>query len=384
MPEKQNLIADALRLAEQGRQFPGWIYTSPELHQLENKRIFRADWQMVAREEELANPGDYQVQRIAGESILITRDKDGVLQAFHNLCLHRGAEVARGFGNARSFVCPYHNWSYQLDGRLIGIPLKEDIKNFDSSDHQLVRVRLETWGGFIFINLDQNARALKDAYEEVLRRCAFIRAADLQTAWKFDLEVNCNWKLVIENLYDVYHLNVVHRNSFARDFDPHNFRLQTMSGGMFFGEYRSQSLGTPDGKTLFRSIPWFPGDDKLAFGAQILPALTLVGRHDALYALVAVPLNHERCRLTTYMLMPQDWFSEPDFKARANRYEEFMKLILAEDLDLLASLQLGAASEAYVPGPASDLESPVLHLTKNILTRLSDQTPQPGGRSTSL
>jgi choline monooxygenase len=215
-----------------------------------------------------------------------------------------------------------------------------------------------------------------DIYGEVLRRCAFIRASDLRMAWKFALEINCNWKLVIENLYDVYHLSVVHRNSFARDFDPHKFRLQTMSGGMFFGEYRSQSVAGPDGKTLFRSIEWLPGDDKMAFGAQVLPTLTLIGRHDAIYALVAEPLGCEKCRLTTYMLMPRAWFSEPDFKPKVDRYEEFMKLILAEDLDLLASLQMGLASEAYVPGPASDLESPVLHLTKNILMRLSDLAPQ--------
>jgi phenylpropionate dioxygenase-like ring-hydroxylating dioxygenase large terminal subunit len=99
MNKTQNLIADALHLAEQGRQFPGWIYTSPEIHELETKRIFRGDWQMIAREEELPNPGDYQVHRIAGESILVTRDNDATLQAFHNLCLHRGAGRSQSVGS---------------------------------------------------------------------------------------------------------------------------------------------------------------------------------------------------------------------------------------------------------------------------------------------
>jgi Rieske 2Fe-2S family protein len=253
------------------------------------------------------------------------------------------------------------------------VPLKEDFKNFGAADcNSLKAVRIETWGGFIFVNLDQSARPLLETYGDILRKCDFIRAGELRTAWRFTLEVNSNWKLLVENFYDVYHLNVVHANSFAKDFNPHDFKLQTMSGGTFFGEYRSQSLAAPDGTTLFRSIEWMPGDDKMAFGAQVLPTLTLIGRHDGVYVFVAEPLGVGKCRLTTSMLIPPAWFHEPDFKAKIDQYESFMKLILAEDLDLLASLQLGLASEAYVPGPASDLESPVLHVTRDVLLRLSD------------
>lgn len=370
----EDIVAQAILLAERGRQFPGAIYASAAVHQLELDRIFRADWQMVGRVENFELAGDYEVYKIAGESILVTRGTDGELRAFHNLCLHRGAEIAHGKGNARRFLCPYHSWCYRNDGALIGVPMKDDFKDFDPSGQKLAPVKLETWGGFLFVNLDGDARPLAETYGEILNRCTFIRAENLRMAWKFELEVDCNWKLVVENLYDVYHLNVVHANSFARDFDPRDFRLHTMSGGMFFGDYRSQSIAGPDGKTLFRSIDWLPGDEHMAFGAQVLPTLTLIGRHDAIYALVAEPIGHDRCRLTTYMLMPGDWFGEVDFQVKVDKYKDFMKLILAEDLALLASLQVGLSSRAYVPGPVSVLESPVLHLTRDILTRISSKS----------
>jgi phenylpropionate dioxygenase-like ring-hydroxylating dioxygenase large terminal subunit len=186
------------------------------------------------------------------------------------------------------------------------------------------------------------------------------------------LEPNCNWKLINENVFDLYHLNVVHANSFARDFNPRDFKLHPLSGGSFYGAYRSRSLGNSAGKSRFGSISWLSGDEGSAFAAQILPTFSLLVRHDAMYALFVEPLGVERCRLTIHTLFPEEWLSQPEFDAKADEYNAFINLIFAEDIDMLAALQTGISSESYVPGPATELEAPVHYLTKDILARLAD------------
>jgi Rieske 2Fe-2S family protein len=368
----QDIIAKALSLVKEGRQFPGNIYTSPEMYELEKERIFRKDWQVVGRVEHYPNPGDYKVHRIVGESVIVCRNAKGELNAFRNVCAHRGAEIAVGEGNTKTFRCPYHAWVYGLDGALIRLTNPQDIHGFDIANCRLASVRLQTWGGFVFINLAKDGPDLQEKYAEVLHECDFLRTADMRAARTTVLEPSCNWKLINENVFDLYHLNVVHANSFARDFNPRDFKLHPLAGGSFYGAYRSRSLGNAAGKSRFGSISWLPGDEGSAFAAQILPTFSLLVRHDAMYALFVEPLGVERCRLTIHTLFPEEWFSQPDFAEKADEYNAFINLIFAEDIDMLAALQTGISSESYVPGPATELEAPVHYLTKDILARLAD------------
>lgn len=142
---------------------PGDFYTSPEIQRLERDRIFRREWLCVGRVEEFPNPGDYAALCIADEPVVLCRDRSGKLRAFFNVCRHRGTEVALGCGNSTRFTCPYHAWTYDLDGRLLGAPFTDDIENFDRALFGLKPVNLDSWGGFVFINLDPAARPLADA-----------------------------------------------------------------------------------------------------------------------------------------------------------------------------------------------------------------------------
>jgi phenylpropionate dioxygenase-like ring-hydroxylating dioxygenase large terminal subunit len=368
----QDIIAEALSLSLKGRQFPGSIYTSAELYELEKERIFRKDWQIVGRTEHYPKAGDYKVHRIVGESVIVCRNDEGELNAFRNVCAHRGAEVANGEGNTKAFRCPYHAWVYGLDGSLKRVTNEQDIQGFDIASCRLAPVGLQTWGGFVFINLAKEGPDLLGKYGDVLGKCDFLRTGEMRAARLSVLEPKCNWKLINENVFDLYHLNVVHANSFARDFNPRDFKLYPLSGGSFYGAYRSRSLGNAAGKSLFGSIPWLDGDESSAFAAQILPTFSILVRHDAVYALIVEPLGVERCRLTIYTLFPQDWFGREDFEANANQYNDFINLIFSEDIDMLAALQTGISSDAYVPGPATELEAPVHYLTKDILQRLAE------------
>ena len=139
----------------QARHLPGDFYTSHETYELEKERIFQKDWLCVGRVEEFEKPGDYLSLCIADEPIVVVRDEESQLRAFYNVCRHRGTEVAAGQGNTKRFACPYHGWTYDLCGRLRGAAYTQEIENFDMRQYSLVPLKLDTWGGFIFINFNR-------------------------------------------------------------------------------------------------------------------------------------------------------------------------------------------------------------------------------------
>lgn len=367
----QQLIDQALQMLSAGRQFSAGVYTSPEIYEREKQHIFKREWLPVGRVEHFDNPGDYRAARIVGEPILVCRDEAGGLNAFRNVCRHRGVEVAVGQGSAESFLCPYHGWEYGLDGHLLSATYPEDLKGYDLRQCKLPRLKLETWAGFVFVNFDESAPSLRERYGDVLDVCDFLKMEDMREAHSIVLSPECNWKLINENVFDVYHLGVVHASSFARDFDPRAFKLNSLARGTFYGNYRSQSLAGPNGKTLLGAIPWLDVDEDFAFAAQILPTFSMLSRHDAVYAITVEPLGPDKCRFYVSTLFPKDWFHRPDFAEKAEQYAKFIRIIFEEDYHMLQSIQVGLKSDCFVPGPATALETPVHLVTKNILEQIS-------------
>src|SRR5262245_2985479 len=145
---------------------PGALYASPEIYRLEVERLFRRDWLFVGREEELSEPGDYLTLRIADEPIIVARARDGALHASYNMCAHRGVEVVQGRGSARTFMCPYHGWTYDLDGRLLGAGYMKGCVGFEAGTVRLRPIRLETWRRNIFVSFDESAPPLAEHVAE--------------------------------------------------------------------------------------------------------------------------------------------------------------------------------------------------------------------------
>ncbi|HEX3065647.1 MAG TPA: Rieske (2Fe-2S) protein, partial [Dongiaceae bacterium] len=140
---------------------PREAYTSPELHALEVKTIFEKSWLCVGRAEYVPNAGDYYTIDVIGEPVIIVRGKDGEVRALNAACRHRAMPVAQGKGNTGRFTCPYHAWTYALDGRLIGAPHMEQSQVFNKEACRLPSYRLESWMGFLFVNLDDDAAPLQ-------------------------------------------------------------------------------------------------------------------------------------------------------------------------------------------------------------------------------
>ena len=185
-------------------------YISKQFFDLEVEKVWRKTWQAACRENRLRKPGDYFVYDIVNDSILLTRTETGELKAFHNSCTHRGRVLKRGAGNSDNLRCPYHGWSWDLDGEFKGAPCEWDFPHVTKENAKLHEVRVATWGGWVFINMDENAPSLED-YMEVL-------PAHMDQ-WKHDQRfvslhvekvIACNWKVAFEAFIESYHALATH------------------------------------------------------------------------------------------------------------------------------------------------------------------------------
>lgn len=353
------------------RHLPGIFYTSPEIFQLEVERIFLKEWICVGRVEQYEKPGDYRALRIASEPLLICKNANGELNAFANVCLHRGVEIVTGQGNARNFMCPYHAWTYGLDGRLAGAPHSREVQGYDFKNCSLPRVKLETWGGYIFVNFDANSKSLADYLGEdrVQEVAGFLRAEETRIADEYSFEVACNWKFIPENLMDMYHVGVIHGSSFGAYFPIQNFDYRLAKHG-YHAEYESLTMA-PGGAWLFETMPWLQEKSKhFAFTVFIPPSYNMFARPDMLQPWFAHPIDESHTRITILTQYPASHFEMPAFQEKHQIVKDFIRLVANEDLEMLRSLQNGVSSRSYRPGPTVKLEKAIHHLLNRYLDRL--------------
>ena len=191
---------------------PANYYTDSNQYEIDKEKIFYKTWQYVGHISSLPCPNSFFTAQIADESLVITRDEKHQLYAFYNVCRHRAHQLASGSGQCSKFVCPYHAWSYSLDGWLYNAPNTDSIKEFDTKV-RLQAVRLEMIAGLIFVNLDDNPKTLKDSFpnleEEILEKKPTLH--NMRLAFTDDVSHDCNWKVSVENFSETYHLDSVHR-----------------------------------------------------------------------------------------------------------------------------------------------------------------------------
>jgi choline monooxygenase len=192
---------------------PAAWYTDQRVAQLERERLFGRTWQAVARVDQVANVGQFVTIELAGEPLLVVRGSDNQLRAFFNVCRHHAAAVAtEEHGNASILRCPYHGWSYGLDGSLKGAPEFEGVCDFDRSQNGLVPVRVDTWEQFVLVNLDPDAKPLPEFLGGLTQRVAPLNLSSLHFFERRIYALNCNWKVFVDNYLDGgYHVPHLHK-----------------------------------------------------------------------------------------------------------------------------------------------------------------------------
>jgi len=356
------------------RHLPGYMYTSRDIFDEEIEKIFMKDWLCVGRVEQFPNAGDYRAMRIAGEPVIICKGKGGELTAFSNVCKHRGVEVTPvGSGNAKEFSCPYHGWLYDLEGKLVGAPFNKEIREtFDFKTCRLNPVQLGIWEGYIFINFDPAAVGLEafldDAGVDICAEDCQPGRTMIADEYTFDLE--CNWKFVPENLMDIYHAKAIHGDSFAKHFTMDGFGFELAPGGKYHATYESSTMA-PDGLALFERMPWTKDKPEYwAYTVLIRPTMNFFARPDLLQPWVCYPLDVNLTRITIWTQFPSEYFEQPAFRERTKVYADFIRLVAAEDADMMRSLQNGVGARKFEPGPTVHLEKAIHHNLNYYLDRM--------------
>jgi len=369
-PASHDGFAATRAAIQQSSHAPGEIYASPEIFRREAEVYFKQDWLCVGRIEELPEPGDYMTRRIVDEPIIVARDKDGVLHATYNMCVHRGVEVAYGSGNARSFKCPYHGWVYDLDGSLTGAAYMKESEGFDLKNCRMRPLLLDVWRGNIFVNFDLKARPLREAVSEFEKDFAFLGMEKCRLGNKIVLDVACNWKFVHENLMDFYHVGVLHANTFGAKFSWKDENVAAKEDGGLSIFYDA-GPPTPGAEPLLGKMPWLADrPHSFACTGYLPPNLTIFGRIDCVRPMIAWPIGEARTEVIIYHLFPEEFFERPDFEATLKIYHDYQIAVLEEDRVMIESMQRAMSSPAYRPGRMSVLERPLHNFLNGYLDRI--------------
>lgn len=337
---------------------PQRYFVSPEVFAEEQARIFVQHWVCVGHQSQLVRAGDFFVSEVSGESLVIVRDKSDQVRGYFNVCRHRGTRLCEGAtGHAAAIQCPYHAWTYGLDGRLIGAPHMETVSGFDKADYSLHAVNLGLWEGFIFVSLAENPTPLPEIFAPLEGKFSHWNLTNLRSARRITYDVRANWKLIFQNYSECYHCPGVHP-ALAK-VSPYDSAENDLVEGPFLGGFMDIAQGaslTMSGKACARPVGEIRGEDQSrVFYYSIFPNLLLSIHPDYVMVHQIWPQSPGRT------LIECDWFFHPDAAGDSNFNPqdaiEFWDMTNKQDWHVCELSQQGIASRAYRPGPYSPRES---------------------------
>ena len=363
---------------------PSHIYTSQALYEREKETIFMKDWLAVARLEELAAPGDFMTFHIMGEPIVVTRNRSGAISAFYNICAHRGVEVVTGTGNAKQFKCPYHAWTYDLEGKLLGASYMDEVRDFDLDDCRMKSIKIDVWEGWVFVNFDPDAAPLSDFVADFADHFGVFQQGRFRMTKKLTSTLNCNWKLINENFVDVYHLITLHGDTLTDWPTPETYQYDTWKHGGYAAFYEND-MSTLEGLREFGHAPWLDEwlkdkDVRLAAGAGFLsPNLTTFVRPYSIADIIIWPVAVDQTLIHQYLTVPENYFdAADDVVERAEPIHKQLDDVLEEDRAMIESLQKVMHTKGFRPGRMSTSEFLVHNYISAYIERMFGDSPSMG------
>jgi len=366
------------------KALPQKYFLSPQLFTDEQEKIFSTQWLLVGHQSQLEKSGDFFLVTIAGESLIVVRDQKSEVRAFYNVCRHRGTRLkehrtgeASSCGHASTIQCPYHAWTYGLDGRLVGAPHMDDVPGFAKADYSLHPVDLELWEGFIFVNLAGSSSltsilsqaerrtkvpSLEDWFAPLKGKFTHWNISILRPAKRIEYDVRANWKLMFENYSECYHCPGVH--PMLSKISPYDSAENDLAEGPFLGGFMKIHKGkslTMSGDACALAIEhdheqeYDKESTQRVFYYSIFPNMLLSMHPEYVMVHQLWPQSPERT------LIVCDWFFHPAAFSRKNFKPEdaieFWDMTNKQDWHVCELSQQGIASRAYKPGPYSSRES---------------------------
>jgi phenylpropionate dioxygenase-like ring-hydroxylating dioxygenase large terminal subunit len=345
---------------------PAECYTSEAFYREEVRKIFMKIWNFIGRADRIPNPGDYFAMEFVGVPVAVVRGKDGKVRAFANSCRHRGAKVVTGEGNCPAIVCPYHSWTYELDGRLRAAPDMDRAQGFDPRSFGLVELRLEIWDGFLFLNFDPDADGLESFLGDLPKLMRPYNFAAMRCTRRRVYELGCNWKIYVENAMESYHVPSVHMKTLQRQKRDHNPPILPEDGqycGLYTRHKGSRAL--LPGMKGFPYIPTLEGDSAAGTYYILIYPSTMFGiTFDCMWWLELHPLGADRSRLIVGSCFPEETVARDDFDELVENYYKRWEISIAEDNEISELQQVGLTSPFCRPGRFSHME-PLVHAIDN-------------------
>jgi glycine betaine catabolism A len=345
-------------------------FTSEEIFQTERERIFFRSWLLAGHVSQTEQPGNYFLFELDGESVIVVRDATGDIRAFHNHCRHRGSRLCQESAGAlgSSIQCPYHAWTYGLDGALRAVPAMTEVAGFDRADYPLHRVAMEIWEGFVFLNFAKQPVPFAEAFSAVVGKFTHRQAAQLKSVHQAVYEVKANWKLLFHNFSECYHCPTVH--PLLNKLTPFRNSENDLEEGAVLGGpmWMSNPEGsmTMGGERCAAPFAALSAEERArVYYYTLFPSAFISFHPDYVLVHRTQALAIDRTRILC------DWYFHPDAIAAPGFDPQpaiaFWDLTNRQDWELCANAYLGVASRAWQPGPYSELESQVAAFDRQYL-----------------
>jgi Rieske 2Fe-2S family protein len=355
------------------RTLPARFYTDPSHFRREIDHFFFGKWICAGRVDQVAKRGDFFLRDVLGESVMIVRDDAGI-SAMYNVCRHRGTRICESACGTfpGSIQCPYHAWTYDLAGRLIGAPHMDDVEGFDKSDYRLKPIGCEVWDGHIFINLSDRTKGPLGAQLGMLvDRFRPWRMEDLRLVHRTVYDVKANWKLIIQNYNECLHCPVLHPllNQMHHYLGADNAPSEQNFCGGTMGLRDGVETLSRDGKLRRQYLPDIGADQKtLVSYFSIYPNLLLTLHPDYMVTVTIWPKAPDRTQLICEWHFHPDEIARPGFEAQDAI--DFWEITNREDWHVSELSHAGISSRAYEPGPYSKRELLLWDFDRVVLTEL--------------
>lgn len=359
---------------------PPAAYRSPEFYEFERKAIWRTQWLMAGRAEEIPEPGDYFTIEIDHEPLIVVRTDEGGVTAMSAVCRHRGMLVAQDRGHCkRTFVCPYHRWAYDRNGTLLGAPQAPETANKGIG---LPRIRTELWHGFIFLNFDPDAPPLAPRLkplEDVLAPYGLenLRGEFLvDPNYTFEFDYDWNWKVYADGQNECYHCDKLHgdtpmiRNAACNRM---SFGVQDAENGVFSFELPNKEIDVTLnhlGKAIWDPIPTLTEAQRWSsHGVTIAPNVLLFPMPDSVIVLAFYATGPTSMRLKRHRLYPVETLARPDFVERHREESVAARYFVSQDDEAFHLVQRGLGSDFAPRGPIAPREQTIVGYTRWLIDR---------------
>ncbi|MGB7416572.1 MAG: aromatic ring-hydroxylating dioxygenase subunit alpha [Thermosynechococcaceae cyanobacterium] len=368
---QKRIVETAERPLEDAIALPAAAYTDPDFYQWEVEHVFKKQWLCVGHISQIPNVGDYLNLDLLDERLVITRDRENRINVLSRVCMHRGMDMmpsAFGHpsqGNRRSFVCPYHHWTYALDGSLMGALEMHKNTGFDPQKCRLPAFRSEVWEGFIFLTFDPDLESVQTHYSGLLPFVGHRQMADMEMVANVQWDCQFNWKILVENFMEPYH----HMGAHHKTFEP----LMPAAGTWTESETSNAiACHLPLAKRIvdndeeyqklieFYLSPALKPEDHQEYAVYLgEPNFLLFVGPDRVYWYLLQPDGPNHMTLSTTLLVAPESKQAENYEQRLREATESLQRFHLEDMEVCTSVQAGLQTSRYQSGPLSHLEMPI-------------------------